>query len=91
MFSFLQRPIIDPCTTLPITGYVIVATVIYNNGSVRIYISNFINDTFSGTMGRFRVSYNDSFNETLQPNAKYIFTVNSMEVQVKPSSPPSGK
>ena len=82
---------IDPCTTLPITGYVIVATVIYNNGSVRIYRSSFIDDTVNGTMGRFRVSYNDSFNETLQPNAKYLFAINSTEVQVKPSSPPPGK
>ena len=28
-------------------------------------------------MGRFNVSYNDIFDETLVPNATYVFTVNS--------------
>ena len=85
MLSFiLQRPVIDPCTTLPVTGYVIQAVVIYINGSVRFYMSNFINDTSE----RVSVSYNESFNETLEPNVKYVFTINSTNAQIPPQSPP---
>ena len=77
---FLQRAsIADPCTTLPITGYYIHAVVINRNGNSneRIYTSNRIDDNLGGTMGRFSVSYNDSFIQDLQPNAIYLFTVST--------------
>ena len=79
-FKFLQRlPIADPCTTLPITGYYIHAVVINGNENSNeiIYTSNRIDDNLGGTMGRFSVSYNDSFIQDLQPNAIYLFTVST--------------
>ena len=76
---FLQRPIIDPCTTLPISGYYIHAIVTNVNGDAneRIYTSNHIDDTMGDGMGRFSVSYNDSFDQELEPNANYAFVVNT--------------
>ena len=77
---FLQKPYItDPCTTLPITGYYIHAVVINENENSNeiIYTSNHIDDNLGGTMGRFSVSYNDSFIQDLQPNAIYLFTVST--------------
>ena len=79
-FICLQRPsIADPCTTLPINGYYIHAIVITGNenSNERIYTSNHIDDNLGGTMGRFSVSYNDSFIQDLQPNAIYLFTVST--------------
>ena len=75
----LQRPTIDSCTTLPITGYYIHAIVTSTNGDVneRVYTSNYIDDMLGGIMGEFSVSYNDSFEQDLQPNANYIFVVNT--------------
>ena len=64
---------IDPCTTLPVTLYTINASVIFMNGD---------------SMGRFNVSYNDSFDEELVPNATYVFTINSDAVQLPPSPTP---
>ena len=74
----LQRPTIDSCTTLPITGYYIHAIVTNTNGNVddeRVYTSNYIDDTIGGIMGEFSVGYNDSFEQDLYPNANYIFIV----------------
>ena len=75
----LQRPTIDSCTTLPITGYYIHAIVTNTNGDVneRVYASNYIDDMLDGIMGEFSISYNDSFEQDLQPNANYIFVVNT--------------
>ena len=75
----LQRPTIDPCTTLPITGYYIHAIVTNRNEDTteRIYTSNYIDDMLGGSMGEFSVSYNASFEQQLQPNANYIFIVSS--------------
>ena len=76
-FYFLQRPTIDSCTTLPITGYYIHAIVTNTNGDVieRVYTSNYIDDMLGGIMGEFSVSFNDSFEQDLYPNANYIFIV----------------
>ena len=76
-FCCLQRPTIDPCTTLPITGYYIHAIVTSRNEDTneRIYTSNYIDDMLGGSMGEFSVSYNASFEQQLQPNANYIFIV----------------
>ena len=75
----LQRPTIDPCTTLPITGYYIHAIVTSRNEDTneRIYTSNYIDDMLGGSMGEFSVSYNASFEQQLQPNANYIFIVST--------------
>ena len=75
----LQRPPIDPCTSLPITGYYIHAIVTNVNGDAneRIYTSNHIDDTMGDGMGRLSVSYNDSFDQELEPNANYAFVVNT--------------
>ena len=75
----LQRPTIDSCTTLPITGYYIHAIVTNTNGDVneRVYTSNYIDDMLGGIMGEFSVSYNDRFDQNLLPNANYIFVVNT--------------
>ena len=72
---FLQRPMINPCTTLPITGYHIDITVIFMNGSLDNYMSHFINDISGDSMGRFNVNYNEIFNERLEPNSVYVLTV----------------
>ena len=77
---FLQRPpITSPYTTLPITGYYIHAIVTNVNGDANeiIYTSNRIDDTIGDGMGRFSVSYNDSFDQELEPNANYAFVVNT--------------
>ena len=73
----LQRPAIDSCITLPITGYYIHAVVTNANGDVneRVYTSNYIDDMLGGIMGEFSVSYNDTFEQDLYPNANYIFVV----------------
>ena len=73
---FLQRPNIDPCTTLPITGYYIV-TSRNEDANERIYTSNYIDDMLGGIVGEFSVSYNASFEQDLQPNANYVFIVNT--------------
>ena len=75
----LQRPTIDLCTTLPITGYYIHAIVTTTNGDVndKVYTSNYIDDMLGGIMGEFSFSYNDSFEQDLHPNANYIFVVNT--------------
>ena len=80
MFYFiLQRPTIDPCTTLAITGYFIHTIVTSRNEdpNERIYTSKYIDDMLGGTMGEFSVSYNASFEQDLEPNANYIFIVNT--------------
>ena len=94
---FLQRPPIDPCTTLPITGYYIHAIVINGNDDTneRIYTSNRIDDTMGDSMGRFSVSYNDSFDQELEPNANYAFVVNTQNIIIElprtDTSPSCGK
>ena len=79
MFYLLQRPTIDQCTTLPITGYYIHAIVTSRNEDVneRIYTSKYIDDMLGGTMGEFSVSYSARFEQDLEPNANYIFVVNT--------------
>ena len=49
----LQRPTVESCTTLPITGYYIHAIVTNTNGDVieRVYASNYIDDMLGGIMG----------------------------------------
>ena len=96
--AFLQRPpITDPCTTLPITGYYIHAIVTNVNGDAneRIYTSNHIDDTMGDGMGRFSVSYNDSFDQELEPNANYAFVVNTqnniIEIPRTATRPSCGK
>ena len=85
----IQRPVIDdPCTTLPVSLYTINTSVAFMNGSQTNYVSNNIMDTSGDSMGRFNVSYNDSFNEELVPNATYLFAINSDAVRL-PSLPPS--
>ena len=77
----------DKCATLPITGYVIKANVIPENGNEAFDItSKFINDTRSDK-GNFIVSFKDSFNEHLKPNAHYNFTVNGTDVKVSSTCP----
>ena len=77
----------DPCTTLPVSLYTINASVTFMNGSQTNYVSNNIMDTLGDSMGRFNVSYNDSFDEELVPNATYVFTINSDNTQ--PPLPPT--
>ena len=79
----------DPCTTLPVSLYTINASVIFMNGSQTNYVSNNIMDSSGDSMGRFNVSYNDSFDEKLVPNATYVFTINSDAVHILPSPTPS--
>ena len=75
----LQRPTIDLCTTLPITGYYIhaIVTNTYADVNERVYRSNYIDDMLGGIMGEFSVSYNDSFDQNLLPNVNYIFVINT--------------
>ena len=94
----LQRPpITSPCTTLPITGYYIHAIVTNVNGDAneRIYTSNHIDDTMGDGMSRFSVSYNDSFDQELEPNANYAFVVstqnNIIEIPRTGTCPSCGK
>ena len=61
------------------------------DGSQIIYSSNFINDTLGGIEGRFSVSYHDSFNVELEPNANYDFTVNFFAIQSPSQTPPPVK
>ena len=75
----------DPCTILPVSVYRINASVTFMNGSQTNYVSNNIMDTSGDSMGRFNVSYNDSFDEELMPNAAYNFTVNSDNTQTPPT------
>ena len=77
----------DPCTTLSISQYTINASVTFMNGSQANYVSNNIKDTSGDSMGRFNVSYNDSFDEELVPKATYNFTVNSDNTQLPPTPP----
>ena len=79
----------DPCTTLPVSLYTINTSVTFMNGSQTNYVSNNIMDTSGDSVGRFNVSYNDSFDEELVPNATYVFAVNSDAVQLPPSSSPT--
>ena len=79
----------DSCTTLPVTIYTINASVTFMNGNEELYISNIIMDTSGDSMGRFNVSYNRYFNETLVPNAEYNFAVNSDNPQLPPSPSPT--
>ena len=82
-YIFLQRPVInDLCTTLPVSLYTINASVIFMNESQANYVSNNIMDTSGDSMGTFNVSYNDSFDEELVPNATYCFTVISDNTQL---------
>ena len=87
LLIFLQRPNINPCTTLPVACYYIHVNVTFMNGSQIIYSSNCINDTVAGTMGRVNVRYNDIFDVELEPNANYNFTVNFSATQ-RLSPPP---
>ena len=67
----LQRPTIDLCTTLPITGYYIYAIVTNTNVDVieRVYTSNYIDDMLGGIICEFSISFNDSFEQDLYPSA----------------------
>ena len=66
---------INPCTTLPILGYVINITCMFTDGSQKNYTSNFINDTLGGDMGVFNFNYSQLFNETLERNSVCMLTV----------------
>ena len=93
---FLQDPpIADPCTTLPAAGYYIHAIVTNSNGDARIYTSNRIDGGMGDSMCRFNVSYNDSFDQELEPNATYAFVVNTqnniIEIPRTSTSPSCGK
>ena len=79
----------DPCTTLPVSVYRINTSVTFMNGSQTNYVSNNIMDTSGDSMGRFNVSYNDSFDEELVPNVTYVFAVNSNAVKPSPSTSPT--
>ena len=79
MYLILQRPTIDPCTTLPILGYYINITVIFMNGNQDNYRSNFIYDTEGDSMGKFTFNYSQLFNEILEPNTVYVLTVIPMD------------
>ena len=75
MYLFLQRPINDPCTTLPILGYVIHITVVFMDGSQDNYTSRFINNTEGGSMDIFNFSFRQLFDESLMPNSIYVLTI----------------
>ena len=60
---------IDPCTTLPLLGYVINITM---NGNQDIYASTFISDTMGDDIA---FNYSQLFNQTLKPNTVYVLTV----------------
>ena len=79
-----------PCTALPVIGYYIHADVTFMNGSQIIYSSNFINDTLGCSMGRFSVSYRNSFDVELEPNANYMFIVNFSAIQPPSQTPLPG-
>ena len=78
----------DPCTTLPNSLYIINTSVAFMNGSQANYVSNNILDTSGDSMGRFIVSYNDSFEEELMPNATYVFAINSEPPPLPPPPTP---
>ena len=59
------------------------------NGSQTNYVSNNIMDASGDSIGRFNVSYNDSFDEELVPNATYVFAINSDAIQLPPLLTPS--
>ena len=61
------------------------------DGRQIIYSSNFINDTLGGIEGRFSVSYRNSFDVELEPNANYIFTVNFFAIQSPSQTQPPSK
>ena len=75
--------------------YSYIHTVVTNrnkNSNEIIYTSYRIDDNLGGTMSRFRVSYNDSFIQDLQPNAIYLFTVSTQNDAIeiaRPNAPPS--
>ena len=94
----LQRPpITEPCTTLPPAAYYIHAIVTNGNddASERIYTSNRIDDSVGGAIGTFIVSYNDNFDQELEPNANYAFVVNTQDIIIEiprtDTSPSCGK
>ena len=88
-------PTTDLCTILPAAGYYIHAFVTYGNGDVRIYTSNRIDGGVGDSMRRFNVSYNESFDQELEPNANYDFVVNIqnnvIEIPRTDTSPSCGK
>ena len=45
-----------------------------------MYTSKRIDDLVGGTMGRFNVSYRDSFDVHLEPNANYVFNVSTQNI-----------
>lgn len=62
------------------------------NGIQIMYSSSFINDTLGDSMGRFSVSYSDSFDVKLEPNANYTFAVDFFAIPPLPSTiPPPSK
>ena len=62
------------------------------NGIQIMYSSSFINDTLGDSMGRFSVSYSDSFDVKLEPNANYTFAMDFFAIPPLPSTiPPPSK
>ena len=62
------------------------------NGIQIMYSSSFINDTLGDSMGRFSVSYSDSFDVKLEPNANYTLAVDFFAIPPLPSTiPPPSK
>ena len=59
------------------------------NGIQIMYSSSFINDTLGDSMGRFSVSYSDSFDVKLEPNANYILAVHFFAIPPLPSTIPT--
>ena len=87
--NILQRPDINLCTTLPFSGYYIHAI----SGDAT-YTSHFIDDNLGRAIGRFSVTYNNSFDQELEPNAVYAFTVHTqsnIEIPKADTPPSSGK
>ena len=74
LFLFLQTPMINNCTNLPIIGYRINITVTFMDGSIDHYTSKFIDATEYGMEGMFNVSFCDIFDELLEDNARYNLT-----------------
>ena len=62
------------------------------NGIQIMYSSSFINDTLGDSMGKFSMSYSDSFDVKLEPNANYTLAVHFFAIPPLPSTmPPSSK
>ena len=76
---YLQKPdISDPCTTLPISDFVINVTITFMNESERTINESVI---INGNQEMYNVSYIEVFGEELMPNATYCFNVTARNIQ----------